>query len=249
MRPTKINYAIHRGWQVKRTHAVHWVKKIYACSFSSQKTKSMLVQLLHRFHLGLIVGSSRVLRSNDILYLHPLCLLGFFLDLGSASVDGLDEDWVCGLLDEAGAWPEDTSACALSIIFWEISPTALRAWSRSVVDMLGNILSAREEPPLSFLCLAYAQAYSIRIRRESFNTTPFWFAQTLASMGRLFCRVAKITPKAGRLKQVSPCPFLPLGNKSRIPFLEMPLSGRAAESFAWPTASLLFSIDPPDRPS
>ena len=59
--------------------------------------------LLQRFHLGLIVGSSRVLRSNDILYLHPLCLLGFFLDLGSALVDGLDEDWVCGLLDEAGA--------------------------------------------------------------------------------------------------------------------------------------------------
>ena len=33
------------------------------------------------------------------LYLHPSCLLGFFLDFGSGAVDGLGEAFTCGLLD------------------------------------------------------------------------------------------------------------------------------------------------------
>ena len=71
--------------------------------------------------------SSRAPRSDDVLYFHPSCLLGFFLDFGSVAVDGLDEAWACALLDDADAWVAVMSALLLSIARCGISPAAFRA--------------------------------------------------------------------------------------------------------------------------
>ena len=69
-------------------------------------------------------GSGRRLRSNDCIYLHPSCLLGFFFAFGSASVDGLDEEVAWARREDADACLAVMSAAALSIACCEFSSSA-----------------------------------------------------------------------------------------------------------------------------